>query len=167
MKKKTTEARVAEEALQKPSQITIAGHTYEVEPPTTATIIMLSEEISTLPDMDLKSDTLVEDCLREAKHCRAIGRAVAVMILGARKAQERPENNERGLRGIFYRLRKNNAGKSDFERLADELLDSVSPSELQSAFTVLLTRMQLGDFFALTTFLNGINTTKPTREVGN
>lgn len=172
-KTKTTEKRVAEEVLQRPETITIAGTEYEVAPPSVATIIMVSEAVAELPHMSLDSDNLVEDMLREARNCRPIGKAVAVMVLGAKRIREDEERRrEARTHGWLHKLpligRMFRRGRDTglLGRLSEKILEDAEPKELQQAMAALIMRMQLGDFFGLTTFLNGVNMTKPTREVG-
>ena len=169
MAKKTIQGRVADEVLQRTETVTLGGKEYEVAPPTVGTLIMVSEEISSLPQLRLDSENLVYDVLREAKNCKAVARAVAVMILGSRMAANGAKTSETERGGIFARLcirRREKAKETPVDALARELLYSASPEEMQSAVAQLVQRMQLGDFFGLTTFLNAINQTKPTREVG-
>lgn len=159
---------MADELLQRPETIQIGGKEYIVSPPSVATLILVSEAVAELPELGLDPENIVRDVLREAKHCRPVGKAVATMILGARKAQEGPEEvtvEERfGPFGIFKREVVKTI-PAPLDELSEELLYA-PPAELQTAFAVLVQRMQLGDFFGLTTFLNGINVTRPTREVG-
>lgn len=49
--------------------------------------------------------------------------------------------------------------------LAKTLLEELTPRDLHNLTAQLLQRMQLADFFGLTTFLIEINLTRPTREV--
>lgn len=166
---KTVQGRVAEEVMQQPETITIGGRIYRVSPPTTGTLVMVSREIATLPKLSLDSENLVYDVLREAKNCEAVGRAVAVLIIGSKKLNEWTKKHELERRGIFARLfgkRRENGGISPLDALSLEILDNASPNELQEAMALLVQRMQLGDFFGLTTFLNAVNHTAPTREVG-
>lgn len=168
MAKKTIQGRVADEVLQRTETVTLGGKEYEVAPPTVGTLIMVSEEIASLPQLRLDSENLVYDVLREAKNCKAVARAVAVMILGSRMAANGAKTSETERGGIFARLcarRREKAKETPVDALARELLYSASPEEMQSAVAQLIQRMQLGDFFGLTTFLNAINQTKPTREV--
>lgn len=180
--KKTIQGRVADEAMQRPETIILGGITYEVAPPTTGTLILASEAVAELPEIRLGEDTLVYDALREAKNCRPIGKAVATLILGSRRikeneaeraetAQERKADERKCFLSKIFR---NRSRYNEFhvvddrpvvEILSEELLDNVPPSELNNGMATLLQRMQLGDFFALTTFLNAVNTTKPTRKV--
>ncbi|MGX8695364.1 MAG: hypothetical protein ACSW8D_03175 [Prevotella sp.] len=166
---KTTQRRVADEVLQRPEIITIGGCVHKVAPPTVGTLIMVSEEISTLPELKLDMDNLINDVLREAKNCMAVGRAIAVLILGSKKIREArltPAAEPTLWQKIKFGKKKYEVTEPDpVEALSFELLDNASPHELYEAMAKLVQRMQIGDFFGLTTFLNGINTTKPTREV--
>ena len=182
-KSKTMQARVADEALERDEAITIGGVTYNVAPPSTATLILVSEAVAELPEMRLDSESLVTDMIREAKNCRPIGKAVATLITGAKRIKKDAEMRELAMaikkeedeKPLLKRLfQKKDEEKEALIRLLDEkpLIETLSdellyapPAELQAAMAALITRMQLGDFFGLTTFLNGINMTRPTREV--
>ena len=173
---KTIEKRVAEELEQRPETITIAGREYKIAPPSSMTIVLVSEAVAELPQMGLDGDNLVQDVLREARNCRPLGKAVATMILGAKRIREDRENMEKTCekkRSFFDRVFGRGAGYSCGERqetgllgrLERELMEEATPRELHVAFADLVMRMQLGDFFGLTTFLSGVNMTKPTRKV--
>ena len=86
MKKKTLEREVADTILQRKRRITIGGRVYSVAPPTAATLIQVSAEVSELPggmridgDGDYFSATILG-----AKDCAALGRILATMMIGAR-----------------------------------------------------------------------------------
>lgn len=150
----TIESRTASEVMQRGQDITIGGKTYSVAPPTVGTLILVSEAVAKIPRLTLNTETVVEDVLREAKNCRAIGDAMAVLILGSKRISA----NRRFPACLL-------AKRNEQKRLARRILDTASPREIQEALAELVRRMQLGDFFGLTTFLNGINMTKPTAEV--
>lgn len=170
--KDTVQGKVADEVLQRPEIIEIGRMSFRVPPPTTGTLIMASEELARFPEIKMSEDTLVYDVLREARRCEGIGRAVATILIGSKKIHEWEEKNavSSGKRPcLLLRLlgRKNKAKEENpVTALARDLLDNASNRELHEAFAKLIQRMQLGDFFGLTTFLNAINQTKPTREVG-
>ncbi len=166
--KDTIQGKVADEVLQRPETIEIGRMSFRVPTPTTGTLIMVSEELARFPEIAMSEETLVYDVLREARRCEGIGRAVATILIGSKRIHEWEGNAEaeRGKRPLLFRRHKCGREEHPVATLARELLDNASNSELQKAFAKLIQRMQLGDFFALTTFLNAINQTKPTREVG-
>lgn len=169
--KDTVQGKVADEVLQRPEIIEIGWMSFCVPPPTTGTLIMVSEELARFPEIKMSEDTLVYNVLREARRCEGIGRAVATILIGSKKIHEWEDKNMKtsGKRpGLLSRIfrKKEDEEEHPVDALARDLLDNASNRELQEAFAKLIQRMQLGDFFALTTFLNAINQTKPTREVG-
>lgn len=171
--KDTVQGKVADEVLQRPEIIEIGWMSFCVPPPTTGTLIMVSEELARFPEIKMSEDTLVYDVLREARRCEGIGRAVATILIGAKRIHEFEEKTKAKsekrpcfLKRLFKETGEWKEEEHPVTALARDLLDNAGNRELQEAFAKLIQRMQLGDFFALTTFLNAINQTKPTREVG-
>lgn len=149
----STEKRVADAILQRSQKVTICGHTYEVAPPTPATLIMASEYIAELPKIDVKGN-LVATVLSCAKDAKALGKVVATLILGAKRI-----NQNRKIRvGLFKK-------RSELEWMSQYLMENMTTRELASVITERLADMQIGDFFGLTTSLAGASLTRPTKEV--
>ena len=148
MKKKTLEHEVADTILQRKRKITIGGRVYSVAPPSAATLIQMSAEVSELPGgmrIDGDGDYFSATILR-AKDCAALGRILATMMIGARPT----------LAGqLVARLRIRVRGR--------RLLARHSPRQLNTANTELIRGMQVADFFALTAFLSGMSITKATK----
>lgn len=121
-----------------------------------ATLIETSAIISTLPiQPDTTATNFVETTLRTAKDWKTIGLVLATLILGAKPATHATNNS---LTHLFHT-------KTKHQRLADDILHSLTPKECSALLTSLLSKMQIADFFAITTFLGTINTTKPTKVV--
>lgn len=148
---KTTEQRVAETILQKEKTVKVGALTFTVAPPSVATLILASEHISRLPQVQLDSDKIVEESLFVARECSAIGEVVATLIIGAKRAQKT---------ALSRRLHRRRV-----RRLSRKLLTELPPSQLHQLVAELLKGMELGDFFALTTFLIELNLTRPTKVV--
>lgn len=160
----TIEQRVGATLLQQPRQISIAGKTYSVAPPTIATLILASEAISLLPQEYLDEEHIVEETLRIAKDCRVLGDILAILILGAKGLTEERTTEERTFFGL---RRRRTVRKIDRKReLADELLETLAPRDLSRLISELLRDLQLGDFFGATTSLLEVNLIRATREVG-
>lgn len=161
--KKTVEQLVSEAVLQKNKTVVVGKKTYNVAPPTIATLIMVSEAISFLPHTKLDEEHVVEDVLHYAKDCRVLGDIAAILILGAqtiKEAEKSPQTEEkRRLWGLFNVREVVDVKK----QLANEILDTMSPKELTELITQLLQGMQLSDFFGLTTFLAEINLLRTTK----
>ena len=142
------EREVAETILQKKQTITIGRRRYKVAQPTAATLILMSAEVSDLPEgMRIASgEDYFFATLRNAKDCKAVGRILATMMIGAS-----PWLLVQMVRRVRIRIR------------GRKLLARHSPRQLNAANTELLRGMQVADFFALTAFLSGQNIIKETK----
>lgn len=152
----TTETKTANAILQRPQPVTIGDKSYIVSPPSLATLILVSEELSKLPVELLTSEdeeNVTIHALRTARHAHGIARAIARLILGA--PSPFPSLMER----LLNRFRHDPT-----ERLALQLAQSHSPRELAVGFIQLTERLEVGDFFALTAFLSALRVTTPTKE---
>ena len=147
----TTERKVAKTVLQQAERITVGKKTFTVEQPSVATLILASEAISRLPKARLDSEKIVEESLYIARDCKVIGDIIATFIIGAKKGRKS------GIPALIHDIRK--------RRLARMLLEEMTPSELHLLLARLLMRLQIGDFFGLTTFLLEINLIRPTKVV--
>ncbi len=167
--RKPIEQRTAEAVLQKPKEVTIRGRKYTIAPPSIATLILASEAVGKLPALKLDSESVVEEVLRNARDCEAIGEFVAVLLLGAKRVREGKTPAVRKHSALFGLLKWEtyDPGETSGEKeaLARELLEELTPREMYTLITEALVEMQLQDFFGLTTFLTEINLTRPTRKV--
>lgn len=168
MEETTVEHKVAKEILQQPEEIIVCGKTYTVYPPSVATLILASEAISELPQIKLDTERLVEESLYAAKYCRALGDIVAILMLGARNLTETIKAPKTKEKRLFRRLLsfKKEEQEQVIDRkaeLAKTLLEELTPTELHNLAVQLLKRMQLADFFALTTFLIETNLLRQTK----
>lgn len=167
----TVEKKVSKEVLQQPDEILVGGKTYTFYPPSVATLILASEAISQLPQVKLETEHLAEDSLYAARECRILGDIVAILLLGARHLTEVQkvvrEQEKRLFWGLlrYKRTREEEVTVDRKAELAKTLLEELTPRDLHNLTAQLLQRMQLADFFGLTTFLIEINLTRPTRKV--
>lgn len=161
---KTLEEKAADTILQRAAIVKIGGKEYEAAPPSIATLILVSEAVSRLPQRKLDDKSIVSECLAVAKDCRPLGDIAAIMILGARHINDKTNDPHTEQKGWFRRLfsRKSNSVTKK-EALAQEIIDTYTPSELHGLITMLLQRMDLADFFALTTFLTEVNLLRQTK----
>lgn len=67
--------------------------------------------------------------------------------------------------GLFHTTRSITINETAREVLSRELLENASPRELHNALAQLVKKIQVGDFFGLTTFLTEINLMRPTKVV--
>ena len=167
--KKTLEEKVADTILEKAEELSIGSKTYQVAPPSTATLILVSEAVSRLPRVVSDPENVVEESLSIAKDCRALGDIAAIMILGARHLTERVKvqqtREKRYLWGLFKRkvVEEVEEVRDRKAELAQELLENLTPAELYDLTVTVLQRMNLTDFFGLTTFLIEINLMRQTK----
>ena len=166
---KTTEQKVSDTILQKPLEVSVGDRKYTAAPASTATLILVSETISLLPHAKLDPERLVEDSLSIAKDCRPLGEIAAILLLGAKNLKETVKVRQKVEKRRLFGLVKVTE-TIEIERvidrkaeLATELLDDLSPRELNNLVVSLLQKMELGDFFGLTTFLTEINLLRPTK----
>ena len=159
------EAKVKDTILEKAIKVQVGSKTYEVAPPTIATLILASEAVSRIPKFTLDPEKLVQECFCIARHTRFLGEIAAILILGAQRSELRVKPAQRGvfsrLRALFSRRR------TQKDQLADEILLNLSPKKLFEVITQVLSTLELSDFFGLTTFLTEINLLHQTRKVEN
>ena len=164
---KTIEEKVAQTILQQPEEITIGGKTYTIAPPSVATLILVSGWISRLPNIILDENKIMEESLFIAKDCVELGDIAATLILGAKLVNDfvesRHTERKRHLWGLFSTKHTVVKYETKKERLSRELLEDTTPRNLHNIVAQALLKMQVGDFFGLTTFLTGINLMRPTK----
>lgn len=171
MDKKTIEQKVAETILQKTEKFTIGGQKYTVAPPSTATLILVSEELSLLPRVALDQQKVAEESLSIARQCRPLGNVAAILILGAKNLTETVKTKQtRQVRKLWGLIKRNVTVEVETvvdrkAELAEKILQEYSPKALNLLVGNLLNKLELGDFFALTTFLIEINMLRPTKVV--
>ena len=149
---------MAAAVLQTPTKIKVGGTTYEVEPPTLATLITVSEIVSALPAPPDKEGV----DLASAASCKPLGLLAATLILGARVAKEKADVSP------FARIKRWFGVKGAEERtrgevFGEEILEHCTAKEVQAIVAETLKQMEIASFFALTTFLKGVNLLRPTK----
>lgn len=163
MATKTIEQRVGEAVLQKPREVTIADRTFTVAPPSVATLILASEAISLLPQVELDKKRIVEEVLFVAKDCRVFGDIAAILILGSKGLTGTVTRRRKRFFGLFSRDIVETIDRKT--ELSKWLLDTLDSTALHKLVFDLLRDFNLGDFFGLTTFLIEINLLRPTKVV--
>lgn len=141
----TIESKVAGAVLEKAIPVTVGGKIYKIAPPSTGTLILVSEKIAELP-ADWQGDVF-DAVLRNAKDCRALGDIAAILVLGAARIES---NRPKWL-------------KKDQAALAKHLLNTVSIAGLKLIIKTGLSSLGVGDFFGLTTSLIDVNLLKRTK----
>lgn len=155
----TIESATADAVLERVQAITIGGVEYLVAPPTLATLILVSEEVSYLPNVEFDEENIMNDALRVAKRYRGLASIAAILILGAQRLEAEEEYTYKKW-GIFPRKRK---VKVNMKARVAEAMMNVEISELSAAISTLLKMLKVEHFFAVATFLTSINLTKPTK----
>lgn len=149
----SVQAKVADTIMQKQLEVKLGGRIYRVAPPSIGTLILVSDMISQLPEeTPTRKGREKEDILAIAKDFGLVHEIMAILILGAK------EINYAGKNLFVARHRK-----KKYSRLVNKLRDTVSPEEAARVIIPMLDSLQLKDFFVVTTFLQGINLTKPTK----
>lgn len=134
-----------------PTTIVIGGVTYQIAPPTFANLARISSEIAQLEIGTIDPAQLAEGVLREARHGYQLARIIATAI----EETERTTWYQRMWRRLRQRITRTT--------LADRIYQTATPSEATQAFSEILQTLQLGDFFAITTFLSGARITRATK----
>lgn len=155
----TIESATADAVLERVKAITIGGVEYIVAPPTLATLILVSEEVSYLPQVEFDEENAMNDALRVARHYRGLADIAAILILGAQRL-EVEEVQRYKMWGFIPRTRK---VKVNMQARVAEAMMNVEMSELSTAVATMLQMLQVDHFFALATFLTSINLTKATK----
>ena len=161
------EKKVANAVLQQAEEVKIGVETYYAAPPTIATLILASEAISRLPSRAFNKENVMGEVLANATECKPIGEVAAILILGAKAADEWQKSFEKQRKKFLWGLVRLNVRKAVYRKakdvLAEKILHTLSPAELNALLGELMKRMQVADFFGLTTFLIEANMLKQTK----
>lgn len=165
----TIESRVASAILQRNiASIDIDGVKYDIAPPTLATLIRVSEIVSTLPVVDatkIEPKDRMYSALQNARHYKAIGEIIGVLILGAKNTTGTKMIDVKN-HGFFGRFRKRKRVESTYNRaaeLGDAIMNNIRPSLIYELILKLLQQNEITTFFAITTSLSAANIIKPTK----
>ncbi len=165
---RTIEQVVAAAILEKATtEIEIGDKVYKIADPTTATLILVSELISTLPVVEkVPNEQKVYSVLHYAKDYKLLGDICAILILGAKGLTEEKEIiEEKRILGLFKRRTTRKVRVDKQAELSQLILDYVRPSVIFDCIVSRLQDMEIGSFFAITTSLSEANILKPTKEV--
>ena len=154
---KKTEQKVADTLLERKILVKVGAKVYEAPAPTLGTLVMVSELIAELPELETKED--VAAIFRNIRHSGRIARICAIFILGAKAVKNERVSSENRLRNLL-RLR---APRTAVDALAEEILDNCTPADTSKIVANLTEASNLEDFFELSTFLQEVNLTKPTK----
>lgn len=169
------EKKVSDAILQKTSDvIVIDGVEYPIASPTPATIILISELVSTMPTVKRDTKSILHEVLSTAKDLSVIGNIAVALILGAKRIKEKrlvEVKRETGTRKWSWRkfrfvasTKATTQSRLETDYLAERIMDEVSPEALLKIVSKRLGLMQIGDFFELTASLSEANQLKRTKE---
>lgn len=170
----TLEKKVADAILERASDsITIDGNEYPIAPPSPATLILVSELVSTMPIVKKDAENALYEVLSTAKDLSVIGKIVATLMLGAKRIKEHRKvaivNTEHSRKWSWRKLRfvMQNTTKEveELDYLSEKILEEVTPATLLKVVINRIGNMQVMDFFELTTSLSAANLLKRTKEV--
>lgn len=169
MAQRTIEQIVASAILEKATdKIELGGMVYPIADPSIATLILVSEIISTLPvvDKETPKELRVYSALHYAKDYSAIGDICAILILGAKNLREEKEIiEEKRIFGLFPCKKKVKVIVDKQAELSRLILENIKPSTIFDLIIKRLQDMEIGHFFSITTSLSEANILKPTKEV--
>jgi hypothetical protein len=163
---KTLEYFVSKEVLQEREEIKIGGFTFNVAPPTVATMILVSRYISQLPNFDIesKSEDVLKQVLAIAPDCDCLGDIAAIMILGSKDIVQKKKVPQ--LR-LFGRTILSKEIDFDYTRtLGRKIIDILDPKELNELLGKLFARTKPDFFFGTIIFLNEANLLRKTKSEG-
>ena len=145
--KDNIEGLVSDTILQKPYSIQIGQETYEVAPPSIATLILASELISQLPKVELDKSLVTFESLRIAKDCKVLGDIVATLILGAENITTEATVVQKSLFGLVRTRKKVTIDNRAV--LSDKILKQISPSKVNALTLKIINRMEIFSGLAL------------------
>lgn len=157
--KQTVESKTARAILQTPIEEKIGENTYMVAPPSLGTLILVSEAVSKLPEVDGEAENILQEALRNARHCRIIGDIIAILVLGSKGINRSRIVEKRRFFGLL-RTRQTVLLRDE---IAKSVLEDVAPGEASELIKRLLGGLQVGFFFGITTSLAEANITRPTK----
>jgi len=153
--KDTIEKLTADTILQNPQKIMVNGREYKVAPPTVATLIEVSKYISKTPEMKVdENGNVLTEVLASAKDCSCFGDIAAILILGKKNLV----TEKKYLFGLYSREVNNQTN------LAKELIDNLSPEELNELIMEIFKTMKVAFFFSISIFLKNVNQLRKTKE---
>ena len=156
---KKVEQKVAATLLEKKINVRVGTVVHEAPAPTLGTLVMVSELIADLPELDTKED--VAAIFRNIRQGRKIARICAIFILGAKAVKNPvPVSFEAKLRRW---LRFQFSPVTAVDVLTDEILESCTNADISRIVAHLVDASNLDVFFELSTFLKEVNLTKPTK----
>lgn len=165
----TIEQKVASTILEKEiGSIEIEGEVYKIAPPSIATLIIVSELISTLPVVEIvPKEKITYSVLHHARFFKPLGEIAAVLILGAKNLKETQTHTmiKKRFFGLWKKEVRYQVEVDKKAELTKIILENMRPSVLFDVVVKRLNTLEIKDFFGITTSLSEANILKPTKEV--
>ena len=158
-----TEQRTAETILQKPFEVQAGGKTYTVARPTFGTLIELSPYVKQLPNVsDVKKEDLVPYILSVAgRYGKIVAKMAALLIIGG---QNIAYHKVKRLKSRFLCFKRyESVMVSNVDELADELIRTASPQEMNRIINQAMGYQDIGFFLSTIISLGAANVLEPTR----
>lgn len=149
------ESKTSRTILEEPVDYSIQGVAIKAAPPSTATLIKVSELVSKMPAVKTDVEQMVYEALRVARKSRIVGEIAAYLLLGSKGVQV---VKRRTLFGFIPFNKTITAGE-----LADLILEE-PPSVLSRIIVERLNAMEVADFFGITTSLAEVNILRQTKK---
>jgi hypothetical protein len=175
--KKTIEQKTGDAVLQRSEDFICDGERFPTSAPCLETLIIASEHISLLPAMPISfegENAMFNAALFLAKDCRPLGDICAVLILGAknlktvRTIRETIVVKPKGFwpwQKEITRVVESEIEIDNVKILSQKLRLNYLPSALHDLMKEELRKMEVSDFFGLSTSLIEINLLQQTRGV--
>lgn len=157
----TIEQQASKTILQQPIAVVIGDKEYQVAPPSTATLILVSEAISMLPMTEINPENVAFEGLAIAEHCKPIGDIMAILILGAKGVSETRTVTRKRFFGLLKRSTSTVVDRK--AELAGKILEEMTPQQLHNAFNRIIGASQIAFFLGTITSLAAINLLKQTK----
>lgn len=169
------ETKTADAILERKHNIEIGNNSYKMPQPTLATMLMVSEASSELPDLFDQNLSIIDWAMKNADKARTLARILAIFILGANRINEGKkvavERKEMSKERKFLWIKRKSKYEirtvfvDEQEWIEDLILETMSPKELALALYHCMSLLEVKDFFQVTASLSGVNLTKRTEAV--
>lgn len=161
-----TSKKVAKAILQESTPITIDGIEYYVAPPTYGTLIKISEIVADSQATDELSDnTSVSDILKQVRSAVNAPTVLAALILGSKRLNDIHVSKNSG-KWLKWAKNRHEKPITELEYLTNLFTHEARISEVILALVdILNNRMDIAFFLQGSTYLKGVNMTKPTKEI--
>lgn len=149
--------KTANTILEEPKEVVIGSKTYLAQAPKFRTLIKVSGYINELPYIDINDDEdVITSVLRVAHKCDFITDILAILIVGTNDKSKWVFQLKNGFIPTVKKV-------NPIEELSKEIADNLNTDEIFNLIVHLLADLKVAFFLNITTFLNEINLTKPTK----